>query len=182
MQMKKILSLTLLLLTSFICFSQSYLGTVTKLVNFRKGPGTDYSIISTMKPGTQIFIISLETENGFYNIIDIATDKEGYINKSFVKPVREVESSKEGIFSPSGETSNYNPDVEIFNNTSLTLTLKLNSETYAFHPKQKRTISLTPGAYQYRASAPGIIPNIGTEELQGNTAYTWQFYIVTKRR
>ena len=180
--MKKLIFLTLLLLSASIGFSQSYLGWVTKQVNFRQGPGTDYGVISSLKPGTQIFIVSLETENDFYNIIDIATDKEGYIHKSFVKLGDVVEKNESGMFTPSGKTSTYNPEIEIFNNTSLTLTLKLNSETYTFSPKQKRTITLSPGTYNYRASAPGVIPNIGSEYMESNMGYTWQFYIVTERR
>lgn len=180
--MKKFFFLILFLLTASIGFSQSYLGWVTKQVNFREGPGTDYGVISSLKPGTQIFIVSLETENDFYNIIDIATDKEGYIHKSFVKLGDIVEKNERGMFTPSGKTSTYNPEIEIFNNTSLTLTLKLNSETYTFSPKQKKTITLSPGTYNYRASAPGVIPNIGTEYMESNMGYTWQFYIVTERR
>ena len=58
------------------------------------------------------------------------------------------------------KTSRYNPEIEIFNNTSLTLTLKLNSETYTFSPQQKRTITLNPGTYNYRASAPGLFQTL----------------------
>jgi uncharacterized protein YgiM (DUF1202 family) len=180
--MKKLFFLTLLLLTASIGFSQSYLGRVTKQVNFRQGPGTDYGVISSLKPGTQVFIVSLETENDFYNVIDIATDKEGYIHKSFVKIGDLVEKNERGLFTPSGKTLSYNPEIEIFNNTSLTLTLKLNSETYTFSPKEIRTITLSPGTYNYRASAPGVIPNIGTEYIESNTGYIWEFYISKGRR
>lgn len=180
--MKKHFFLSLFLLTASFSFSQSYLGWVTKKVIFRQGPGTDYGVISSLKQGTQIFIVSIETENDFYNIIDIATDKEGYIHKSFVKLGDIVEKNERGIFTPSGKTLTYNPEIDIFNNTSLTLTLKLNSETYTFSPKQKMTITLSPGTYNYRASAPGVIPNIGIEYMESNMGYTWQFYIVTERR
>lgn len=180
--MKKIIFVTLFLFITIIGYSQSYLGWVSKQVNFRKGPSTDYGIISSLKQGTQIFIVSLDTENDYYNIIDIATNKEGYIHKSFVKLGELVEKNESGMFTPSGQTEKYNPEIEIFNNTSLTLTLKLNSEIYAFSPKQKRTITLDPGSYNYRASAPGVIPNIGTENMESNMGYTWQFYIVTERR
>lgn len=180
--MKKLFILTIFLLTSSICFSQSYLGWVTKQVNFRQGPGTDYSVISSLKPGTQIFIVSLETENDFYNIIDIATDKEGYIHKSFVKIDEIVEKNESGMFTPRGKISTYDPQLEIFNNTSLTLSLKLNNEAYIFAPMQRRTLTLSPGNYNYRASAPGVIPNIGTENMDSNMNYSWEFYIVTERR
>jgi|TARA_B110000908_G_scaffold151446_1_gene186175 hypothetical protein len=70
----------------------------------------------------------------------------------------------------------------ITNNTNLTLTLKLNSELFTFNPNEKQIISLLPGKYSYRASAPGVIPNIGTENMESNMNYSWQFYIITKRR
>lgn len=180
--MKKLIFLTIFLLTYISGFSQSYLGWVTKQVNFRQGPGTEYAVISLLKAGTQIFIVSVDAENDFYNIIDIENDREGYVHKSFVKLGQIVEKNESGLFTPSGKTSTYNPEIEIFNNTLLTLTLKLNSETYIFSANQKRTITLNPGTYNYRASAPGVIPNIGTEFMESNMGYTWQFYIVTKSR
>ena len=169
----------LIMFCSLTTIAQSYLGTITKQVNFREGAGKDYNVISSLKPGTQIFIVSLDTENDFYDVIDIRTNIEGYVHKSFVKVGKQVKENDQGIFSSSGETTSYNPEVEIFNNTNLTLTLKLNSETYSFSPKEKRTLTISPGAISYRASAPGIIPNIGTENLKSNQGYTWQFYIVT---
>ena len=178
--MKKLIPLTLFLLIALSGFSQSYLGRVTIQVNFRTGPGTDYEIINSLKPGTQIFIVSVDTENDFYNIIDIKTDKEGYIHKSFIKLERLIEKNESGLFTPSGKTSTYNPEIEIFNNTSKTLTLKLNNEVYSFSPRQKKRITLSPGDCSYRASAPGVIPNIGTENMESNMNYTWQFYIVTR--
>lgn len=180
--MKRLILLSILFITYLSSFSQSYLGRVTKQVNFREGPGTDYGIISSLKVGTQIFIVSIETDNDFYNIIDIATDREGYIHKSFVKVEQEIEKNEHGMFTPSGKTETYNPEIEIYNNTKLTLTLKLNNETYSFAPQEKRTISMSPGTCNYRASAPNVIPNIGTEYMSSNQGYSWQFYIVTESR
>jgi uncharacterized protein YgiM (DUF1202 family) len=180
--MKKIIFITLFLLKSSIGFSQSYLGWATKQVNFREGPGTDYGVISSLKPGTQVFIETLETENDFYKIIDIATDQEGYIHKSFVELDRIVDKNESGMFTPSGKTLGKDPEIEIFNNTDLKLSLKLNSESHSFNPYEKKTILLNAGIYNYRASAPGVIPNFGNERIEGNTKYTWQFYIVRERR
>jgi uncharacterized protein YgiM (DUF1202 family) len=180
--MKKIILLLFLIFTYVTGSSQSYLGQVTKQVNFREGAGTDYPVISSLKAGTQIFIVSLETENDFYNIIDIANDREGYIHKTFVKIGKEIEKNEEGMFTPIGQTTNYNPEIEIYNNTKLTLTLKLNSQTHSFTPQQKKTITISPGICNYRASAPNVIPNFGSENIQSNHDYTWQFYIITERR
>ena len=182
MIMKKILLLIFFILISTAIYSQSYLGTITKQVNFREGSSSDDNIISSLKPKTQIFIVSLETENDYYNVIDIATDREGYVHKSYVKVGKLVSKSNESVFTPNGQTSNYNSEVKIFNNTSKTLTLKLNAELYHFSPYETKNINLNPGEYDFRASAPGVIPYIGTENLNSNQGYSWQFYITTSRR
>jgi len=177
--MKQILGL--LFIFSFILNSnaQSYLGRITNQVNFREGPGKEFNTITSLKTGTQIFIVTLETENDFYNIIDINTNKEGYVHKSFVKIGKQVKVNEEGIFSSNGETTSYNAELVIFNNTRLPLTLKINSETFSFDSKEKRTLSIVPGPIDYRASAPGIIPYIGTENLKSKQGYSWEFYIIT---
>lgn len=175
---KQILTL-ILFFFSLVGYSQSYLGWTNKQVNFRSGPGTEYEIISSLNPGSQIFIVSMETENDFYNVIDIATDKEGYLHKSFVKFGEEVEVNNEGIFSVAGKSNSINPQLEIYNNTSITMTLKLNNNKYTFAPKQRKTITTAAGKCYYRASAPGVIPNVGTENIESNVLYNWEFYIVT---
>jgi hypothetical protein len=162
-------------------FGQSYLGWITKQVNFRQGPGPNYGVISSLQPGTQIFIASLVTENDFYNIIHIETDKEGFVHKSFVRVGEVVELNEESLFTPTGKSSSINPAIEVYNNTSLTLSLKMNNETFTFTPHETRKVIVQPGSCNYRASAPGVIPYIGADYLSGNTDYSWQFYIVTSR-
>jgi hypothetical protein len=180
--MKRIAFIAIGVCISLMGLCQSYLGWTIKQVNFRESPSTDAPILSSLQAGTNLFLVSLDTENGFYNVIDIETNTEGYVHMNFVKVGKEVSENDQGIFTPTGETSDYNPDVEIFNNTDLTLTLKLNSQTYYFSSYEKRTLTLSPGKISYRASAPGVIPNIGTEEMKNNQAYTWEFYIVTRHR
>jgi hypothetical protein len=180
--MKTFTLITFLIFITFQSFGQSYLGWVTKQVNFRQGPGTEYDIIKPLVPGTQIFIVSIVPENDFYNIIDIKTDLEGYIHKSYVKIGQFVKKNEGGIFTPSGKSDTYNSDVEIFNSTTSTLTLKMNSITYSFSPNETKKISFSPGNYEYRASAPGVIPDIGSESLVSNMIYSWKFYIVSGRR
>jgi hypothetical protein len=180
--MKKLTLIIILLLSATSGFSQSYLGWVTKQVNFRQGPGTEYEIIKPLAPGTQIFIVSIVPDNDFYNVIDINTDSEGYIHKSYVKIGQVIEKNEGGIFTSNGRSENYDSEVEIFNSTTSTLTLKMNNLTYSFSPYERRKISFSPGNYDYRASAPGVIPDIGSESLSSNMQYSWKFYITSGRR
>lgn len=164
----------------FVCFSQSFLGTVTQKVNFRSGPGKENSVISSILPGSQVFIISLETENDFYNVLDIATDKEGYIHKSYIKIEQKVEESQEKLFSVSGKTQNSSPEINVFNNTNLRLSLKLNNSIYSIEAYTRQSITLSAGKSIFRASAPGVIPLIGTETFESSNVYEWEFFIVTR--
>lgn len=177
--MKKIILLLLLAISNGV-FCQSYLGNIVKQVNFREGPGSDYNIIRSLKPGMQIFITSLETENDYYNIIYIDKNEEGYVHKSYVKVGKYVSKSSESVFTPNGETSSYEPELKIFNNTSKTLTLKMNTQSFYFTPYETKNISISPGEYDFRASAPGVIPYIGTERLKSNQGYSWEFYLVSR--
>lgn len=132
--MRKLFFLSIILTLSLVGFSQSYLGWITSKVNFREVPNTNAAIIGSLNLGAQIFIVSLETENDFYNIIDIKTNTEGYASKKYVKIGKQLRENEEGIFTPNGQSSTCNPELEIYNNTKLNLTLKLNSEMYLFKP------------------------------------------------
>lgn len=172
---------TFLILSSNL-YSQSYLGWVKKKTNLREGPTTESSILLTLNAGTQIFIESLDTYNGFYSVIDIETNTEGYIAESYIKTGEVVEKSKDKLFSPSGKISGYDPQVQVFNNTNLYLTLKMNGSTYEFSPMENSTLNISPGFYDFRASAPGVIPTSGSQNLESNMGYSWEFYVVTRRR
>ena len=85
--------------------------------------------------------IKLFGENDFYNIIDINTNQEGYVHKSFIKFGDAVERNQGGLFSPDGKSSSAEPELAIYNNTNKTLTLKLNSIRYSFYPQERKTIT-----------------------------------------
>ena len=180
--MKSIFILFLIVVCSFSTKAQSYLGVVTKQVNFREGPGSTYEIISSLKPSTQVFIISLDSEDDYYNVIDIRTNKTGYIYKSFLKIGKELEKSNGDFISASGSSSNGDTEVEVFNNTKETMTLKLNSTIYSFSPQETRTLTISPMTYNFIASEPGVTPFYGTKTLESGQRYTWKFFIRYTRR
>ena len=161
--------------------AQSYLGYITKQVNLREGPGTEYSVLQSLKPGRQLFIVTLNDDNGFYKVIDIESNKTGFVSKSFIKIGKELIQSNGDFISATGESSTSNTEIEVFNNTNLSLSLKLNEDTYIFNSKEKKTISIIPTSYNFIASAPGVTPSYGVKNLESSKKYTWEFYIVTTR-
>ncbi len=178
---RTLLFLLLLFWSVAVANAQAYLGSTTKQVNLREGPSTDYPVLHSLVGGTQLFIVSAETVDGFYEVIDIMTNTEGYVHSSFVRLAQRVELNEEGVFTPAGRSASQNPELQIYNNTSLPLTLKMNEVTYQFSPQERRTLTVSSGNYNYRASAPGVIPDIGLEYLESRTIYTWEFYIITQR-
>lgn len=176
--MKKHIFLSFLLIgVSLISNAQSYLGYVTKTVNFRTQPNTSCSVLNSLPRGTALFVISKEKVNGFYQVLNIETNKEGYVHSNFVQLDKMLPKNEKGIFTPIGKINSTNPLIKIHNNTSKALTLKLNDELYSFSPQQRRELTLSSGSYSYRASAPGVIPDYGTEVMQSNHEYEWSFYI-----
>ncbi len=170
------------LFVSSILYSQSYLAVTTSQLNLRTGPGTEHAVIKLLNPNTSIFIISAVPEGDFYNVVDIESNKEGYVHKSYVKFIEQVKPNEEGIFTPTGKTNSYGSELTVKNDTKLTLTLKFNETTYSFSPNETKILNVSAGTYSYRASAPGVIPDFGTESMQSGTSYSWTFYIVTSYR
>ncbi len=168
------------MLTRHSAIAQSYLGQTTKQVNLREGPGTDYQVLRSLPQGRQLFVVIDEVENDFYPVVDIGSNVEGYVHRSFVKLIRVLEENREGVFTPTGRTSGTLAELEIYNRTDLILTLKMGEETYTFMPHERTTLSVQPRKYSYRASAPGVLPDFGSETIDSGTSYSWEFYIVTR--
>jgi len=94
MNIYRIIFLIILIISSSTLNAQSYLGLTTKNVNFRQGPSEEYSIIKKLKPGSQLFLYSLDTQNEYYFAIEVETNEEGYVHKNFVKVSEEVKKKQ----------------------------------------------------------------------------------------
>jgi len=161
--------------------SQSYLAYVNQVVNFRKGPGTEFDIIKALQVGTQIFVISTIDKNGYYNVIDLETNTEGYVYKSYVVLDRVIEINEDDLFVESGKSSSSTvSEVEVYNNTDKVLTVFIGGNSYFFSAQEKRKINIKPGEYDYRVTAPGVLPYLGKDKIVSGFNYSWQFYIITK--
>lgn len=99
--------------------------------------------------------------------------RKGFVKKSFVKVGKLISKSDGGFIQETGNSTTENAEANIFNNTNITMTLKLNTEVYKFLPKETKNIVLTPGDYSFRASAPNVIPNVGVKKFKINGAYNW---------
>lgn len=159
--------------------SKNFLGYATRNLKLRDGPGRHFPEISQLVQGEAVFIFSLDAQNHYLQVIRIETDEEGWVHQDYVTVDSEVPRDQMQVFTPTGTIAQANPEIEIWNNTDRRLTVALNEIRYRFGPQERRTMSVAPGAYSYRASAPGVIPCSGTEVLAARTGYSWQFFIET---
>tara|TARA_B100000900_G_C20541284_1_gene700579 strand:+ start:42 stop:998 length:957 start_codon:yes stop_codon:yes gene_type:complete len=159
---------------------KSYIGYIEKKVNFRSSPSTKSKVYSILSPGATVFINNLNKINGYFSVIEIETNIEGYIHSDYVNIGEEIKLNREKIFTATGKSNNYNPTVNIYNNTNKKMSLKLNNTVYKFSPKEKRDITIQPGTINYRASASNVIPSIGEQDFESYQNYKWEFFIVTK--
>ena len=159
---------------------KSYIGYIEKKVNFRSSPSTKSKVYSILSPGATVFINNLNKINGYFSVIEIETNIEGYIHSDYVNIGEEIKLNREKIFTATEKSNNYNPTVNIYNNTNKKMSLKLNNTVYKFSPKEKRDITIQPGTINYRASASNVIPAIGEQDFESYQNYEWEFFIVTK--
>jgi cytoskeletal protein RodZ len=156
---------------------------VTSLrVNLREAPDAAARVLLTAPKGAMLVLLQSPTETTWYNVIDVKTNQEGWVNASAVK-INHTQNRKPDLRIPGTRTaSSGDPSLEVKNDSSETLTLKVGDRRYSFSPKESQTIHLPPGEYKYFASAPGVIPDFGDQLFQAGYEYRWRFYIVTTIR
>ena len=160
--------------------AQAYLGHTNQDANIRIKPGFEDLVLKTLPLNTTIFIVTLKTDNNYYHVIDIESNIEGYVFKDLITIDEVVQKNPGSIFSSDGYNSEYAPIISVINSTDLQLSLKLNNTNYSIGPLDKRTITLSPGDYDFIASSPGVIPDYGNAKLVANEMYSLTFYIINK--
>lgn len=163
---------------------QKYIAYTTHRVNMRECSSTECDIIRVLKQGSVLFVDKNDEENGFYRVLDIDTNEEGFVSKKYITFREKVKQDNGDMIIPTKKVgyTHAPPTVNVKNNTNRTLTLVLNGTKYTFKPYSSQTITLEAATYDYRASVPGIMPIAGRKNLELGYDYDWQFRIVTQYR
>lgn len=175
---KLVLSLIFLLFFGELLKGQSYTGIARTFLHVHSAPNKDSAIVDTVKKKDLLFIISDSViKEDYYHVINIRTNTQGYVYEEYVEKKRQVSKNERDAFIPDGKFHKRNPSVHIHNDSDKPLKLLLNAKEYTFAPGEKRMLALSPGRYRYIASAPGVIPDYGTDKLKKFFQYKWRFYI-----
>lgn len=163
----------------YFAYGKAYIAYTNATVSLKEGAGANYGTVETLKPGTVVVIDTREENGDYYYATNFDTGAEGYISKSKVSPY-EIIPESDGSFFVENKYSDYheNPRVEITNSTNKNMTLTLNGTKYKISAYGKKEVTLPAGTCKFKATAPGVMPFIGSKYLKQGHEYTWEFYII----
>ena len=126
-----------------------------------------------------MFIISNKSINGYYNVIDVLSNKEGYVDVLFVDLGDEIKVNDDSSnFIVTGVSDNPKLSIiNIFNNTKVIASIKMGGFNYSFSPFEKRDIDISPGDYKIIVSSPNVIPFIEKVEIEIGKNYKREYII-----
>lgn len=158
-----------------------YLAKVIKQASLKVEPDISSKTLQILKVNSQIYVFANEDEDGFVKVIDITTNKLGWVQKNLLKKVKDLPLSQKSSFQDDGESSSYEPEVVIKNTTRLTIRLIVGDKSFTLKAHSTTTEFINVGEQIYTASAPGVIPLSGKHLFNSNSKYNWTFTLVTRR-
>jgi hypothetical protein len=129
--------------------------------------------------GSQLYAFSETDIDGYIRVIDIRTNKLGYIRKTAAKKVKDLPLSQSNSFEENGQSSSINPEVVIKNTTSMTISLIVGVKYFSLSPHTTITKIIDSGDLPYTASAPLVVPLSGRHYFKLGDKYSWTFTIRT---
>lgn len=164
-----------LMLVSMNALAQLRLGSASSEINFRVGPGLQYKVSHTIDKSNLLVILPREAKNNFVEVFDIETSSFGYVAENLIVITDTLNYQKQQVFEKTGENIQGEVEMELVNQTSQTLYLWVNRNSYFLAPFEKKSLVMDTEEVVYFSSAPGVFPVFGKEMLQKGNAYRWKF-------
>ena len=159
-----------------------FLAQTVKKTVLKAKPDASSKTLIQLPIGSQVYSLTEEGTDGYLKVIFIKTNKIGWLLKTSLKKIKNVPLSKGNSFVESGSSGSSNPEVEITNKTSKTISLIVGSSTFYLSPHSTKTETIQPGFQYYTASAPMVTPLSGSHDFNAGSRYTWEFFIVTRAK
>jgi hypothetical protein len=142
-------------------------------------PTSDANRIRTASEGDVLALIDRGPTNGWYDIIDVRSGKEGWVNGDNVQISFTKHPKPAARFAEEYVGSDTAPDVMVLNKTSANLSLKVMGTLYTVKPNSNLRLAIPEGTYSFYATEPGVIPVEGKEEFRRGYRYSWSFWVQT---
>lgn len=138
--------------------------------------------ILQLEKGTLLALIDRTPKNNFYNVIDIATSIEGWIDRQFVSVKLTSNPNSSPTFEERKVDANVDPTLVITNQTEEILSLRFGGKLYTIPANAEKRIVVSAGTYKFYGSGPNAIPRVGEKYFPKGIIYYWRFFTVTEEK
>lgn len=159
-----------------------FLAQTIKKTVLKAKPDASSKTLLQLPTGSQVYSLTEEGTDGYLKVIFIKTNKIGWLLKNSLKKIKNIPLSKGNSFVESGSSGSSNPEVEITNKSSKSISLIVGGSTFYLSPHSTKTETIESGFQYYTASAPMVTPLSGSHNFNAGSRYTWEFFIVTRFR
>lgn len=129
--------------------------------------------------GKRFILLSRELEGTTLRILDTTTGEIGTTTCPFAQIYysRKPRQSLNPFVKTCSGYSTAPPTTRIQNDANRTLFLYVDGEKFIIPAQESRSIDISAGTHKYMATAPGVLPSMGTEVWESGCAYKWTFWI-----
>ena len=149
-------------------------------LNLRTGPGAFYQANGYLKKGDEVVISGEDLNKEFGVAISVDGDKYGYVSTQYLRIANELKGEYGNVLQEAQQLiSTRNESViKIKSKVDRAITVQINKKPYTIPAGQTITIEgVCPGKVVLLATAKGLRPYYGIDELRGGYVYDWVFYI-----
>lgn len=154
---------------------------IVKKANLRMAAGINNDILKEISQGDLLVLLDKEPTGVWYNVIDYNFGEEGRIhgNNIEIQYTNQRRKSQLDLVQKTANQSDINPYIIISNDSRYVLYLKFGANRYVIRPSNNIRVDLSSGTYDFYASSPKVLPDIGLVTLKQGTHYTLSFYTQT---
>ncbi len=175
MKIKLVFLFLSMVIASFQVSGQLKLGSAKSEINFREGPGINFKVVSTIDKSNLLVILPRESRNNFIEVFDIESSSNGFVSENLISVIDTLHFQKQHFFERSGPNETGDIEIDLVNQTSKTLFVWINKNTYNLLPFEKKVLDLNTEEITFFSSAPGLFPVFGKEILKKGSSYRWNF-------
>ncbi len=151
------------------------LGSAKSEINLREGPGLNFKVAYTVSSSNLLVVLPREPKNNFLEVFDIETNSYGFVSEKLIVITDTLNFQKQHFFERSGENETGDVEINMINQTSETLYVWINGNTYNLFPFEKKVLMMNVEEITFFSSAPGLFPVFGKEILKKGSTYRWNF-------
>lgn len=155
-------------------------GKTITTINLRENADKNSRLVSKVIKGSKVIYDLGSLLHGYVWAYVPDIDQWGYALKDALAgsaPMQRIE--KVSLLQNAVKTKVYNPTVTVFNKSTRSPMVRIDSNIYYFKPYEKKKITLRPGILTFFVTSPGVRPLLSKETLKSNYEYDFVIFVKT---